>query len=215
LAPLRQLSQPGLSASARGLAFQIAEGVGAVARAAVEPQIGGLSAADRKALAVRGVRLGALAAWMPAMARNGRPELCARLWALFHGTRPPPELPVAGVSPEADAALPDGVYLAAGAIVLGGYAVRIERAERLTNALYRRAARGPVAPDAQLAALAGGDEEMLKAVAAALGFARRDGADGGLAPVARRGGPRGARLPRNRHSPFAALARHPLGQTGN
>ena len=218
LAPLRDLERPGLSAPARGLAFQIAEGMGAVARATVEAQIGALSAADRKELSRRGVRLGALAAWMPAMSRNGRPELCARLWALFHGARPPRELPGAGDSPAAEAAVPKDLYLAAGAIVLGGRVVPIERAERLTNALYRRAAKGPVAPDADLAALAGGGGGVFEAVAAALGFARRDGGDNRLVPIHRAGRQHGGKRrkppPTDRRSPFAALARHPLGHAG-
>lgn len=216
LAPLRQLERPGLSAPARGLAFQITEGLGAVARAAVAEQIAALTPADRKELAKRGVRLGAHAAYVPAMSRRQRPTLCALLWALFHGTETRPILPERGVSPPADPDLPAAFYLAAGVLVLGGRAVRIDRAERLATALYRRAGKGPVAAAPDLYALAGCNGEAFAGVAEALGFARVDGPQGGFVPASKapRRRPAHPAPPQPENSPFAALARHPLRGAG-
>ena len=217
LAPLRQLERPELSAAARGLVFQVVEGLGAVARTAVADQIAALTPTDRKELAKRGLRLGAHAIYLPAMSRRPRPTLCAQLWALFHNIRTLPELPSRGISPAADLGQPEALYLAAGALVLGGRAVCLDHAERLTTTLYRRANKGPVAGTPDLYALAGCTGKDFAAVAMALGFAQTDEPPGSFVPA------RKARLnrqathserPRPQHSAFAALARHPLGNTG-
>ena len=205
LAPLRELQCPGLTPPARGLAFQVAEGLGAVRRAAVAAQVAALAPGDRKELSRRGLRLGALAVFVPAMHRGARPDLCARLWALRHDATAVPALSDT-CSARVDPALPDGLYLAAGRIVLGDRALSIRAAERIAATLRRLERRG-TAPKAAKRRLVDGDLEAWAAVAAALGVS-------GPATRGARRRPVTSRRPR-RQSPFSVLAeRRPEGGAG-
>ena len=202
LAPLRELQRPGLTPPARGLAFQVAEGLGAVRRAAVAAQVAALAHSDRKELGRRGLRLGALAVFVPAMHCGARPDLCARLWALRHDATAMPVLSDTR-SVRADPAFPDGLYLAAGRIVLGDRALSIRAAERISATLRRLERRGTAPKAANRRRTVDGDPEAWAAVAAALGVSVPATRGARRRPVASR------RL--RRQSPFSVLAEHRSG----
>jgi ATP-dependent RNA helicase SUPV3L1/SUV3 len=76
--------------TARGLAFALAEGLGAVTRRSVAKQVTALSPSDRHELGRLGVSIGRLAVFLPALQRADAMRLRARLFAVRRGL--PPEV---------------------------------------------------------------------------------------------------------------------------
>ena len=213
LEPLLDLERPGLTGPARGIAFQLAETLGTLHRHAAEEQVSALTPAERKELGRRGVRFGAHVVHLPAMLRAGRPRMCGLLWAVHRGLKvlPPPVPNQATFA--ADPELPGAYYLAAGYLVFGARTLRIDRVERLANAVHRMLRHGPVAPNDRLQAIAGCKDEALQTVLEGLGFSARRDAGAVVFSHARK--PRAAaQRPHasGTQSAFAALARHPAGR---
>ena len=216
LAPLARAREAPLPGPARGLAFQLAEALGSVPRAAVAAQIAALDAPARKEVARLGIRLGHEVVFMPAMLKPRPVALRALLWCVAEGHRPAAP-PSGQVSLALDADLPEGYYAAIGYRGLGPRALRVDMAERLAAELRRRARRGPVRLDAALLNLAGCAGEDMAGVMAALGYQPMpedaDGAPGFVpVPAPRRERTKaGAASARTRRragdSPFAALAK--------
>ncbi|KKJ78020.1 disulfide oxidoreductase [Kiloniella litopenaei] len=92
LKPLFYLSDAKLEGTARGIAFQVIEGLGLVPRYLLRDQINGLSKADRKALADLGLRLGRESVFLPNLNRPRPSRIRALLWAAWNETSVP-ELP--------------------------------------------------------------------------------------------------------------------------
>jgi ATP-dependent RNA helicase SUPV3L1/SUV3 len=169
LAPLRALPPaPAPSPAARGLLYQLEQGLGSVLRARADPQVRHLTGEDRRLLARLGVQLGELVVFSPELLTPWAVERRAALWAARGGAR---------VEPPGEArsiALADGEepapYHALGFVPLGPRAVRADVAERaFTRALAAtRGGPGPL-PDA-LAGELGCAAEELPAIAAAMGF---------------------------------------------
>ena len=213
--PLKVLQTDGLAGAARGLAFQVAEGLGSVARVEVADQAGALSPSERKALRRRGIRFGAQTIFLPTMIRPGRAAMACQMWALYHGLDPMPSPPAPGlVSVEAADSVPSGFYAAAGYRVLGDRAVRIDMIERLDLVVRGLAKKtGSVEATPELRAIIGCRPEPFEAVMRAIGYARTDPTKDtvyGLLPRAiRRRPPHRGQSPRPQNSAFAALAAHP------
>jgi len=217
LAPLFRLradetgAAPDVGGPARGLLYQLGEGLGCVPRAAVEKQVRALTERDRAALARLGVRLGVETVYMPALLKPAAARLRALLWAV-QADCPPPEPPPAGrVSFAVDPRRPPPHLAAIGYRALGPLALRVDMVERIAAAARRLARKGRFRPTAELMSLAGCGAEDLAPVLKALGFAARRDDDGPLfeAKARRRGRPAGG-APRparvSAESPFAALA---------
>ncbi|KLN62537.1 disulfide oxidoreductase [Kiloniella spongiae] len=92
LKPLFYLSDAELEGTARGIAFQVIEGLGLVPRYLLRDQINGLSKADRKALADLGLRLGRESVFLPNLNRPRPSRIRALLWAAWNEVTVP-ELP--------------------------------------------------------------------------------------------------------------------------
>jgi ATP-dependent RNA helicase SUPV3L1/SUV3 len=84
LSPLIRLSEAAFHGAARGLAFQLVEGLGLLPREQVADMVTGLTGADRAKLHKLGVRLGYRDVFMPALLRPARLAMRARLWRLDH-----------------------------------------------------------------------------------------------------------------------------------
>ncbi|MFD2204622.1 helicase-related protein [Kiloniella antarctica] len=103
LKPLFYLADATLDGTARGIAFQVLEGLGLVPRYIVRDQINGLSKTDRKALADLGLRLGRESVFLPNLNRPRPSRIRALLWAAWNEVAVPvmPEFDVNSFEPAA------------------------------------------------------------------------------------------------------------------
>ena len=229
--PLRALyllSDAALQGAARGLAFQLCEGLGSIPRFQARAQIAALQPADRKALREAGVRLGAEGIFLPALTKPAAIRLRALLWAVWNEaeTMVPPA--PGRVTVVADKSVPDGFYAAIGFLEYGGRAIRLDILDRLSVRLRNLGRKGPFALPADIAPLLGLGNDETAVILGALGYRpTRDGTAFEYRPSRRSGrgasgkGARGAAGERDRRttpprpprgsgpiqgSPFAVLA---------
>ncbi len=147
LGPLYSLSEaissgelPGL---ARGVAFQLVEGLGHVERRAIAKDIRALSADERKALRALGVKFGEFVIFLPALIKPKPARLCALLFATGARNtqsedRPVFIAPAGRTSLPICSTIPPLGYAAAGYRPCGPRAVRLDILERLAE-LVRKA----------------------------------------------------------------------------
>ncbi|MGJ3259712.1 MAG: helicase-related protein [Rhodospirillales bacterium] len=217
-----------LKGAARGLGFQLLEGLGSLRRGNASQQIDALSKSDRKQLRGLGVRIGRDMAYMPALLKPEAVRWRALLWALAGGYHAIPPLPAPGrVSvPIGKGDHPDFLE-ACGYRPLGPLAVRIDMAERLTSKAWLAAKGGSFPPSPELLSLIGASLDDFPGVMRAIGFKRirKKAADGTpedryrpmraqeAKPQAakRRKPPRKPVAPADPHSPFAKLKDLSLG----
>ncbi|MEE8445836.1 MAG: helicase-related protein [Alphaproteobacteria bacterium] len=174
LKPLFRLLEANLGSAARGLAYQLSEGLGAMARGETAGQVAALTRADRRALTRHGVRIGAETVYLKALLRPAVLRLRGLLWGARHGA-PPPRMPGREdySCPAGDA--PASYWAVIGYRVLGQRAIRADRLEALSDALRKRARQGPFRATARLTGLAGCTGEAFESLVTALGYrARRE-----------------------------------------
>ncbi len=174
LGPLFALHDATPSGTARGLAFALAEGLGAVARRSVAKQVSALSPSDRSELARLGVSIGRLAVFLPALQRSDAMRLRARLFAVRRGL-PPAIGPEGPPSAPNDHTRPPDFFLACGYFPAGPRAIRLDRLERTAAILARLSRTGAFVPPKELPGILGCRQEELAAVLAALGYSEREG----------------------------------------
>jgi len=130
-----------LPAGARGIVFQLCEGLGVIARKPIEQQLTELAEEDRKALAKLGVRVGVFTLYFPSMLKPVPIRLRAGLWMVSKNRDSIPTLPAEG---RTSMDLPQGAerdfYATIGYIPLGNHAIRADMVERLA-AMARAAVR--------------------------------------------------------------------------
>ncbi|TGY90125.1 ATP-dependent DNA helicase [Marinicauda algicola] len=187
LAPLlalrREIGADGaIQGLARGIAYRLVEGSGAVARSALAADIEQLSVKERRQLRKAGVRIGEHAVFLPALVKPRPARLSSLLKAVARG-RPEDALIAAPgrmsipVEPERGAA----DYAAAGFQPCGEIAVRLDILERLAD-LIREARSGHdrhhFAITHAMTSLLGCSVEELRGVLRSLGYKRvQKGAD--------------------------------------
>jgi ATP-dependent RNA helicase SUPV3L1/SUV3 len=174
LAPLFTLREDAPAGTARGLAFVIAEGLGAAPRRALGAQVAALSDEDRRALSRLGVTIGRLAVFLPALQRADRIRLRGRLHAVRSG-QPVEDAPDGAPSVTRNPTWPPASYLACGYLVLGSRAVRLDRVEHAAAVASRLSQKGPFAPPRELQSILGGPAADLPAMLADMGYVERDG----------------------------------------
>ncbi|SLN32484.1 helicase-related protein [Oceanibacterium hippocampi] len=227
LRPLARLAGSTLTGAARGLAFQLREGLGIVPRSDVIAQIRAFADSDYGRLRGAGIRLGRDYVFMPALLRPEATALRLTLWRIAGERTEIPAPPLPGrVSASAVGDWPDGFAGAVGFHRLGRMALRIDIHERLLGLLARAGHDGAFAPSPEMLALTGTDAEDFTAILKALRYRVLD--DGRFEPPRERGkrqpsakkrsggasgnGKRPARRPSTRparpraDSPFAELA---------
>jgi ATP-dependent RNA helicase SUPV3L1/SUV3 len=168
---LRDGAPPGL---VRGLAFALVEGLGAVARRSVAPQVAALTPDDRRALTGLGVTVGRLSLFLPALLRPQAARLRARLFAVRQG-RPAESGPDGAPSVPSDARLCSAFYLACGYLPAGPRAVRLDRLERVAAIASRLSRCGPFLPPRDLPSILGCPPDEVPAVLTAIGYVAKDG----------------------------------------
>lgn len=201
LAPLFRLREATLAGAARGLAFRLVAGLGAVP---ADESFAALDGPARGALIAHGVRLAAFGAYVPALKDHAGTKLRALLWSIWRG-QPVPQfaegrvgVPRAGQAPEAMAAC---LYLPAGPAF-----VRADRLDALARSLAVLAKGGAFALDPALGRIVACDAAALPAIVAALGYrAVREG--DAVKFVAKRARKPAPRRSVDADSPFAALGK--------
>lgn len=130
-----------LPAGARGVIFQLCEGLGVLQRRPVEEQLAQLSEEDRKALARLGVRIGVFSLYFPSMLKPVPIRLRAGLWMIAKNRETIPTLPAEGrTSMDLPRDAERDFYSAIGYLPLGDHAIRADMVERLA-AMARAAVR--------------------------------------------------------------------------
>ncbi|WP_145734935.1 helicase-related protein [Nitrospirillum pindoramense] len=182
-----------LSGAGRGIAFQVAEALGGLPRAALEPLIASLTKEDRRRLAALGLRLGFSQVFLAALTRPAAVALRGLLWSVARGM--PVAVPAPGrvTLPVGD--LPPDFLAAIGYIPLGARAIRVDMVDRLEKSLADRAKAGPLTVVDDLVLSLGVPRAEVPSLMSALGYRLgQPKAEGEPAPWLRRR-PKTTRVP--------------------
>ena len=174
LGPLFALRDGAPAGAARGLAFALAEGLGAVPRRTVSRQVGALTPDDRRDLGRFGVTTGRLAVFLRSLLQPEAMRLRARLFWI-HAGRPAEAGPDGPPSVPHDARQPPAFYLACGYFPAGPRAVRLDRMEHAAAVASRLSRAGLFAPPRELPSILGCRPDEVPAVLAAIGYREREG----------------------------------------
>ena len=186
LAPLFALRDRAGSGAVRGLAFVLAEGLGAVARRAVAAQVSALDGDDRRALSRLGVTVGRFALFLPSLLKPESMRLRARLFGVRHG-QSRWSGPDGAPSVPNEVERPQAFYLACGYMPMGPRAVRLDRLEHAAAIASRLSQSGAFVPPRELPSIVGCPAAELPAVLSAMGYAEQDGRFARRGRPARRG----------------------------
>jgi len=183
LGPLFELSAAAdVSGIARGIAFQIVEGLGVLERGKVADEVKGLQQPERATLRKYGVRFGAHHIYVPALLKPGPRALAVQLWALSHEAAQTQGiddlLHLAGsgrTSIPVNRELDPTLYRMAGYRVCGERAIRVDILERLADLIrpalaWREGAPGPK----PAAAFPGGGFTIINGMTSLIGAAGDD-----------------------------------------
>jgi len=160
-----------LTAQARGIAFQLQEGLGILPRAALEDLIAGLDEEGRKALRARKVRMGPLLVFLPELNKPAAVRLRAILLTLWQGKELPAELPKDGIVSftVADKNIDADYYRSIGYPVYGPRSIRVDMLDRVVCAVYDGAKDGKFQAQHKMAEWLGSNILDLYAVLEAMG----------------------------------------------
>ncbi len=168
---LLELDDTPLNGAARGLLFQVREGLGSVPRATAITQIAALGRDQRRALKAMGLRIGREGVFLPSLLKAGPIALRAMLWAVHHGVTP--WVPPSGrVSFEVPADIPVAALAAAGYHVLGPRAVRIDIVERLAAMAWNTPSGNATEPSKEMMAVVGAGPDDTRQIVSALSNAK-------------------------------------------
>ncbi|MCA9690860.1 MAG: helicase, partial [Myxococcales bacterium] len=159
----------GLSPACKGLLYQLEQGLGCAPRSQAAAQLRALTPADRAELSARGVELGGLFIYAPALARAGAIRRRFAL-ALAHAGGPTIELPRAGavsLRVHGDAR----IYALGGYPVFASRAIRVDQLERAHAAL--RELEDPREPPEEVRRWLGVRRAELGAIVRAMGLGSR------------------------------------------
>jgi len=165
-----------LTGLARGVAYQLVEAYGALARPQLTDELAALSIPERQSLRRAGVKIGEYAVFMPAQLKPGAAGLCAMLKAIHEGdiaraVNAPPGL----TSMANDRKHTRADYAAAGFQPCGPRAVRLDMLERLADLIRDQRSEDKqrrFEPNAPMTALLGCSNDDLREVLKALGYRR-------------------------------------------
>ena len=132
-----------LTGLARGVGFQLVEGLGVLERRKVADDVKALDQDARTLLRKHGVRFGQHSIFMPALLKPAPTRLRLVLWGLAKKLDEIPGAPPAGhVTVPVMGGEPDGFWLCAGYRAAGSRAIRIDMLERLADLLREQDSRG-------------------------------------------------------------------------
>ncbi|WP_437362516.1 helicase-related protein [Inquilinus limosus] len=209
LQPLLRLRDAALSGAARGIAFQLVEGLGIQPRRALEGLIHALTAADRKQLAGFGVRFGPSHVYLAPMLKPRPTALRVLLGAVAAGRKLPAVLPApARISVPAEEGQDAAALDLAGFVPCGPRRIRLDRIDVLRDAAESRRRRGGLTADPALAPIVGCTVAEIPAILQAVGYRPAQDDEGRVTyvPVRTRRPQAPRRAAAAADSPFAKLA---------
>ena len=177
LAPLFNARERGLEGAARGVVFQLGEGLGSLNRRDAKDQVNALTVDDRRALRSLGVRIGKMLVYMPALVKPAQVEMRLVLWAVANGIDDIPAAPNAGLTSTAfEQTKPQGYYAAIGFRPAGSLAVRADMLERLSELAWTtfKEKNGAFTAGPEFLSLAGCSVDAMDGILDSLGFAKNE-----------------------------------------
>jgi ATP-dependent RNA helicase SUPV3L1/SUV3 len=156
---------------ARGFAFRLVEGLGVLARDAVNDDVKALDQEARGVLRKHGVRFGQFTIFLPALLKPAPTRLRLVLWSLFNGLQEFPESPPPGLVTIPNIAdVPKGHYTLAGYHPAGTRAIRIDMLERLADILRARDSRAGFEASGDMLSITGMTLDQFADLMAGLGY---------------------------------------------
>ena len=209
LRPLLRLRDAAVSGAARGIAFQLVEGLGLRPRRALEGLLHALTAADRRQLAGFGVRFGPSHVYLAPMLKPRAAALRAMLGAVAAGRPLPVALPApARISVPAEDGQDAAALDLAGFVACGPRRIRLDRIDALRDAAESRRRHGGLTADPALAPIVGCTVGEIPAILQAAGYRPTQDDEGRVTYVpVRAKRPQAPRRPAaTAEGPFAKLA---------
>ncbi|SCA57098.1 Helicase, C-terminal [Candidatus Terasakiella magnetica] len=171
LKPLFELDQTKLEGPSRGLAFQLRENLGALARTKVDELVRNIEPKERKILRTKGVVIGRHAIYCPKLLKAAAVRLRADLWVIYYKPEIIPAMPADGLmSFEAETETADDFYTILGYRNFKGRCVRIDMVERLAELAWERTKKHSCPVDGDFTSLAGCSIETMGIILKQLGY---------------------------------------------
>ncbi len=167
LAALFKARDAALSAAARGIVFQLSEGLGSILRESARGQIAVLDAADKKTLTGLGLRFGVHSLYFAPLLRPAAQRLRAVLAAVFTDQAAPRIGQALTVSL---GSLSQEFWQLTGYRTLGHRAIRLDAAERFAAAARKAVRNEKFVEDSELANVTGCNGEVLSDMLRDLGY---------------------------------------------
>ena len=170
--PLAAMSRDeALTGLARGFAFRLVEGLGVLARDAVNDDVKALDQEARGVLRKHGVRFGQFTIFLPALLKPAPTRLRLVLWSLFNGLQEFPESPPPGLVTIPNIPdVPKSHYTLAGYHPSGARAIRIDMLERLADILRARDSRAGFEASGDMLSITGMTLDQFAGLMAGLGY---------------------------------------------
>ncbi|MFV0475956.1 MAG: disulfide oxidoreductase, partial [Pikeienuella sp.] len=165
-----------LTGLARGVAYQLVEGLGVLERRPIAEDVKALNQEARTLLRKHGVRFGQHSVFMPLLLKPAPTRLRLVLWGLKEKLEEIPASPPPGlVTIPAEESAPDGFYIRAGYRRAGARAIRIDMLERLADMLRDKDARTGFEATADMLSITGLTLEQFADLMRGLGFVAEQG----------------------------------------
>jgi len=171
LKPLFKLEKADLSGPARGIAFQLRENLGTLARQRTQELIRDVQSPQRQILRKCGVEIGRHSIYCPKLLKAAAVRLRADLWSLYHQPAITPAYPGSGLmSFEAEKGMPRGFYENIGYHLYGDRCLRVDMAERIAEMAWDKTKKGKADLDADFTSLAGCSFEAIADILRVMGY---------------------------------------------
>ncbi len=171
--PLSRGSTDALTPPARGLLYQLREGLGCVPRDQVEESVRALSSDDRGTLAKLDVRIGTRTVYVHSLLRRAPMRTRAALWSVDRGRYPLLDPPSEGRTSVVVDGVAKGLLVAVGFEIVGAVAVRVDTLEKVAAKLRSMAHSRDGEPLTPLMSWLGAGREATEHVVRGLGYRLR------------------------------------------